>query len=231
MAPGWHTYWRNPGDAGMATRARWDAAPGLGVGAIEWPVPERLETDGEGMRLVSYGYEGQVVLPMEVTVADTVAPGTSLTLTGRVDLVECKDVCVRRQQPVTLTVPVGLAMRLDPEGAPRLQTARATVPAPMPDWDVEVLARGKTLLLTTTAPPGTGYIPEQVSVFPEDPNTLDHAAIPKVTVTPEGHRIELALSKYAAKPPERLRAVLRADKGWQPNGTPAAIAIDVPIKS
>ena len=36
----WHTYWRNPGASGMATRIDWDLPPGFEPGEIHWPVPK-----------------------------------------------------------------------------------------------------------------------------------------------------------------------------------------------
>src|SRR5580700_6467224 len=41
MAPGWHTYWRNPGDSGLPTEIAWQLPAGFTAGAIAWPVPER----------------------------------------------------------------------------------------------------------------------------------------------------------------------------------------------
>src|SRR5690348_9511984 len=37
---GWHTYWRNPGDAGEPTTIDWTLPPGFSAGAIQWPVPQ-----------------------------------------------------------------------------------------------------------------------------------------------------------------------------------------------
>ncbi|MGI4810559.1 MAG: protein-disulfide reductase DsbD domain-containing protein, partial [Janthinobacterium lividum] len=53
MAPGWHTYARNPGDAGLPT----DLTLDVPAGPIAWPVPQRLQ---EGP-LLSYGYTGSVL--------------------------------------------------------------------------------------------------------------------------------------------------------------------------
>ena len=43
---GWHTYWRNPGDTGLPTRVDWQLPDGVTAGAIQWPVPERIDFDG-----------------------------------------------------------------------------------------------------------------------------------------------------------------------------------------
>src|SRR5688500_17123767 len=42
MAPRWHTYWRNPGDAGAPTEIEWTLPKGITAGEIQWPVPEKV---------------------------------------------------------------------------------------------------------------------------------------------------------------------------------------------
>src|SRR4051794_16569757 len=44
--PGWHGYWQNPGDAGVATRAQWLMPYGWSDGPIQYPVPKRLLVSG-----------------------------------------------------------------------------------------------------------------------------------------------------------------------------------------
>ncbi|HTA94612.1 MAG TPA: protein-disulfide reductase DsbD domain-containing protein, partial [Verrucomicrobiae bacterium] len=41
MDAGWHTYWKNPGDSGIATTIKWDLPPGVTAGEIQWPLPEK----------------------------------------------------------------------------------------------------------------------------------------------------------------------------------------------
>lgn len=64
--PDWHTYWKNAGDSGLPTELQWQLPPGLTAGAIEWPTPHALRVGP----LVNYGYEGMVLLPVPITVAD-----------------------------------------------------------------------------------------------------------------------------------------------------------------
>src|SRR6476661_10411436 len=59
LAPGWHTYWQNPGDAGIPPELELTLPPGVTAGPITWPVPQRLP---EGP-LMTYAYTGEVLLP------------------------------------------------------------------------------------------------------------------------------------------------------------------------
>ena len=58
MEPGWHTYWKNPGAAGMATKIEWQLPPGVTAGEIQWPLPEKLPP----AEVTTYGYDDEVIL-------------------------------------------------------------------------------------------------------------------------------------------------------------------------
>src|SRR5438874_13694777 len=70
IAPAWHTYWKNPGDAGAPTEIQWSLPPGWKAGAIQWPRPKRLPVGP----LMDYGYEGTPWLLTTLT-APTTATG------------------------------------------------------------------------------------------------------------------------------------------------------------
>ena len=62
IQPGWHTYWRNPGDSGGPTTLNWTLPFGVQAGGIVWPLPERQRLAD----LMNYGYSGEVWLPVPV---------------------------------------------------------------------------------------------------------------------------------------------------------------------
>jgi thiol:disulfide interchange protein DsbD len=90
MAPGWHIYWKNPGDSGLATDVQLDLPQGFVAGPMRWPLPIEFSQPGD---LVGYGYEGSVLLASEVSVPDRL-PDSRLTVTASVSWLACKDVCV-----------------------------------------------------------------------------------------------------------------------------------------
>jgi len=59
LDPGWHLYWRDPGESGLATELRWDV-PGAVVEPVAWPAPSAF-TESEGL-FTTYGYQGRVLL-------------------------------------------------------------------------------------------------------------------------------------------------------------------------
>src|SRR6266566_8520361 len=65
IKPGWHVYWRNPGDSGLPTTIEWSLPRGFSAGDILWPVPERFVQGGVG----NYGYAGSANLLVPITVS------------------------------------------------------------------------------------------------------------------------------------------------------------------
>ncbi|MGB8182838.1 MAG: protein-disulfide reductase DsbD domain-containing protein, partial [Stellaceae bacterium] len=64
MAPGWHIYWRSPGDAGYPPHLGWTGSANLAHADILWPAPQRFSVLG----LETMGYSDAVVLPIAVRV-------------------------------------------------------------------------------------------------------------------------------------------------------------------
>ncbi|SFD46512.1 protein-disulfide reductase DsbD domain-containing protein [Roseivivax sediminis] len=92
LAPGWKTYWRAPGDAGIPPEFDWSGSRNLGSVAVTWPVPRIFHQSG--MR--SVGYKEEVVLPLTVRSTGS----GDVRLSGDVHIGVCDDVCL----PATLRV-------------------------------------------------------------------------------------------------------------------------------
>ena len=121
MAPGWHTYWRNPGDAGFPPSLTVQLPNGGKVGDIAWPAPQRI-TEGT---VTAFGYTGDLVLPFAVT--PSAAP---LRLQAHANWLVCRDICIPQEAELSLDVPAG-ASQPSPQ-ASLLAAASASVPQPAP---------------------------------------------------------------------------------------------------
>ena len=93
MADGWHTYWKNPGDAGVPPDLTIEGAT---QSPIDWPTPRRV---AEGP-VMTYAYTGEVLLPVTVTAATG-------TIKAHAQWLVCKDICVPEEGDFSLTLPVG----------------------------------------------------------------------------------------------------------------------------
>lgn len=99
---GWHTYWRNPGDAGEPTTIAWTLPPGWKAGDIVWPTPKRLPVGP----LMNYGYENAVLLATPIEVPADAKVGETAHLAAKVQMLVCAEVCVPQDASLTLDLPV-----------------------------------------------------------------------------------------------------------------------------
>ena len=68
--PQWHTYWKNSGDSGLPTKLEWSLPPGVMAGDIAWPLPKKIAL----AKLINYGYDGTVLLPVPLTITPGFKP-------------------------------------------------------------------------------------------------------------------------------------------------------------
>jgi DsbC/DsbD-like thiol-disulfide interchange protein len=87
LAPGWKTYWRAPGDAGIPPQFDWSGSRNLGTVELTWPQPRVFHENG--MR--SIGYKEQVVIPLHIAPKSA---GKPVRIKGRMDLGVCSDICM-----------------------------------------------------------------------------------------------------------------------------------------
>ena len=87
MAPGWHTYWKFSGDAGLPTELKWKLPPGWKVGDIQWPIPLKTIDPGD---IETYGYENEVLLMQEITPPSKI-DGSSAKLSDRSELARVRE--------------------------------------------------------------------------------------------------------------------------------------------
>ena len=102
MDPGWHTYWKNPGEAGEATTITWQLPPGVTADAIQWPLPHKLPP----AEVTTYGYQKEVVLIIPLHLP-TNLPAGLLNLAAKVTWLECKESCLPQKLDITATLNIG----------------------------------------------------------------------------------------------------------------------------
>jgi thiol:disulfide interchange protein/DsbC/DsbD-like thiol-disulfide interchange protein len=130
LAPGWHLYWKNPGQSGMATEVTW-TGDGVELGPTRWPAPERI-VSSDGF-IVTYGWHGDVVLLSE---ARTAAGGT---VTVSADFLVCEVECIPGSALLSRRLEAG-------DGAPAatrqvMAASWARVPRPASEHGVTVEVR------------------------------------------------------------------------------------------
>ncbi|TFL17690.1 protein-disulfide reductase DsbD family protein [Jannaschia formosa] len=100
MAPGWKTYWRSPGEVGLPPELAWEGSENVAGVTLAYPAPTRFTA----FEIENFGYGGEVVFPLAVTLAE---PGAPARLDLRADLLVCADVCIPETVELRLDLPAG----------------------------------------------------------------------------------------------------------------------------
>jgi len=170
MDPGWHTYWINPGDAGLATTIKWTLPPGFTAGPILWPTPENHSMGP----LVTYGYEGDVYLLTTITPPATGDLPEHFPLTAKAAWLVCQEECIPGKAELTVMLDSGLLnFRLPTENKELFKEARARLPVENERWipHASYVGSNLTIAFSDTSNAEAG-LPAKVYFFPEQANVL-----------------------------------------------------------
>ena len=122
-APHWHTYWKNPGDAGSLTAIEWKETSGATFGDWRHPAPKFYGQEG----LANFVYEGRAAILIPVKAPATLKAGDTLKLKGRAEWLECDDSsCHPNGADLALDIPV--AATASPANAELFAAAEAAIP-------------------------------------------------------------------------------------------------------
>jgi DsbC/DsbD-like thiol-disulfide interchange protein len=147
MAPGWKTYWRNPGDSGVPPGFDWSGSKNVKSAEVLYPAPHRF-ADANGTAI---GYDDEVVFPVRITPERA---GEPVTLSLTFDYGLCKDLCIPNTVELEAVLPpdlgkgdarlIGTALTRVPAEAkadtlPRVATVSATLAGDAPEMRVEAL--------------------------------------------------------------------------------------------
>ena len=187
LAPGWHAYWRTPGDAGIEPSIDWAGSDNLARAEIAWPAPTRYSLQG----FETAGYENHVLLPITLSL---VRPGRPLALHAAVDYAACAQICVPYSAKFDLAVPAG-APAPTPQAA-LIAAARAKVPHGLAAAGIELLSanavaggRNPSLVIRLNSPGAAFQSPD---LFVEG-LAKGSPGRPAVNLSQWGHRVQLTV--------------------------------------
>ncbi|HEY0422683.1 MAG TPA: protein-disulfide reductase DsbD domain-containing protein [Rhodopila sp.] len=178
MADGWHTYWKNPGDAGVPPEL---TIEGGSQSAIDWPTPRRV---AEGP-VMTYAYTGEVLLPVTVTAATG-------PIRAHAQWLVCKDICVPEEGDFSLTLPAGIP--LASAQADLFAAHDRAVPRPSP-WAARISPDG---ILFVQGPELKAETVTDAWFIPDQPGRIQDDAAQPLSVREGGFALELKPAKEFA---------------------------------
>ena len=112
MRKGWHAYWKNPGDSGLAPSFKWQLPPGFRVGKIQWLPPERIKLGP----LTNFGYKNDAYYLIPISSRHKVYGQHILKV--KADWLVCDQECV--PQTSTLSIPINIGRYDQPSTSEKL---------------------------------------------------------------------------------------------------------------
>jgi thiol:disulfide interchange protein DsbD len=224
ITPGWHTYWRNPGDSGEPVTLAWSLPPGFVADDIAWPVPERIPVGP----VVSFGFSNEVLLPIRVTPPAALETGQRIDLRAHASWLVCADVCIPEEGAVALSLPVVAGPPSpDPRWGGVVAAARSALPRTSP-WPASFSISNDIVTLAVAA---AGLAPDRITsavFFPYEWGAIQYAGEQKLEVTAAGLSLRmprgqlrdavkrpiegvLVITERLDSGPSRQAVVLRAD--------------------
>ena len=169
--PHWHTYWKNPGDSGLATQLQWTLPQGITAGDIAWPTPQKIAIG----TLANFGYEGTVLLPVPLTITQAFAPpgATSIDIRLNASWLVCRQECVPQEGTFVLSLPIKGSTVLH---SAVFEAARQASPQPFGGTaQVQITSNG--LNLSASGLPAAWH-GKALNAFPETPEVIEPATAP-----------------------------------------------------
>jgi DsbC/DsbD-like thiol-disulfide interchange protein len=94
LDPGWKTYWRVPGDAGVPPTFEWTPASNVASATVYYPAPHRMADQGGE----AIGYQTSVIFPIRLVPRDAKAPMPAVL---NFSYGICKNICVPAEAQLT----------------------------------------------------------------------------------------------------------------------------------
>jgi thiol:disulfide interchange protein DsbD len=221
---GWHTYWRNPGDSGQATKLVWTLPAGFTAGDIVWTTPHRFELPP----LVNYGYAGHAVHLVRMVAPKSLAAGAPITLSAKASWLVCADICVPESADLHLSLAQSSAAGpIDPAEASLFTTARSNVAGAAPATVAARIQDGRLIIALGKEWGATLAQIKSLQFFPYDEGGIDYAA--PQTLAHSGNGIELSM-KLGYQPPASGSSVRGVLVATEQNGSDT-LAVPMEISS
>ncbi|CAH0273988.1 protein-disulfide reductase DsbD [Roseomonas sp. CECT 9278] len=193
LAPGWHTYWTNPGDAGQPPEVTLDLPAGATAAPMRFPAPQRIPFGP----LVNFGYEGEPVFIIPVTAPAAMRPGDVLTIEARGEWLVCEQVCIPEDGAFRIDIPVEATPR--PANTALFTAAEAAEPRPGP-FTARIGFAGTTGAIEVAGPDIAPGAVRDAFFFPIDRDLVANAAPQALSVTDGALRLSLVRGAAQALP-------------------------------
>ncbi|MGH7951762.1 MAG: protein-disulfide reductase DsbD domain-containing protein, partial [Limisphaerales bacterium] len=227
MEPGWHTYWKNSGDAGMPTKIQWQLPPGISAGEIQWPLPEKFPP----AEVTTYGYENEVMLLVPLKIETNFPPG-KIDLKANVSWLECNpEICIPAKTNLEAVLNIGGETKNSADAATIESWERKVPKSSFPflifaSWEqpptndvrsLVISVRADTYLATLAGPQYDFY-----------PDAADSFEIQAITERLPYFELRKMVRKFSGDWPKEISGVLVVESGKLQSGYDVKLIVKSP---
>lgn len=200
---GFHTYWQNPGVAGVPVKLEWHLPDGFAAGEIQWPYPEKTKMAIHPV----HGFERDVMLLVQITPTAKL-PDARLELKATASWMACADGCYPGKKELSAQVNIGGQTKPDPALVSAFVKARAEIPQDMTDWSAEAASLPDATEIRIRLIPHLGALPPTDLYFFSSDGQVSSDRPQRLEKTADGFELIAERSPYGPKSGESLSGVL-----------------------
>jgi len=209
--PGWHTYWKNPGDSGLPTEIAWTLPSGASASEIAWPYPGAMPM----AHLINYGYDGEHLLPVTINIPENLNPDQPFVIRAEAEWLVCEEICIPGDATLELSLPVSnQTPAINRQAEALFDWADGRQPEPVA-WPATFSVDGGQLSVQIETESTSRS--DQWAFFSGLENLVDHSRPGTVTAHDNRILVSQALSPFMASTPDSLNFVLvdeQAGRGY-----------------
>ena len=219
MQDEWHTYWKNAGDAGMASYINWNLPERFTASEIHWPYPQKIYMSG----LANYGYEGETTLLIKITPPQNYDKD-SVTLKAHAGWLVCKVECLPGNADLEITLPISNNPPvINDENLEKIADAKFNIPIESQEWKIEAVKNNDDVIIKVNPTNNYNYELTDLYFYPNKNGIYQNAADQKFEFKNGSYFLTVLLENFRTEEPSELNGILVASNGWRGENSEKAL--------
>ena len=221
----WHTYWMNPGDAGLPTTIDFQLPKGVKIGEPIWETPEKIPFAG----MANYGYEGSNLLTFPVEIADDFAESV-LKINADVRWLVCKEECIPGSRKIAFEIPVADIAEVNEKNALLFLESEKKHYMKNDDINYSIKKSGDEEIILEIQLPEYLQNVKILEFYPFGQSSFDNGANQNFKITDNNATLNLKYDKYRDSDPQEVHGILVSDVALFEKLPNRAVIIKIEIK-
>jgi DsbC/DsbD-like thiol-disulfide interchange protein len=221
MSNEWYIYWKNPGDAGLATAFEWNIPDGVKLVSEKWQTPEKIFFQD----MASYGYKKEAYLYFTFHLSEDMPLDTAIDINVCTRWLECKEKCIPGSSENNIKLIISNTLKAINQNI--FDEMASKTPAIASDWKFKSRKKNNTILIDIYKPEGFENYFDELTFIPNENGLFHNGSKQLLTKTEYGYSLSLKLDPLRLEDPKRVEGVLIANRSFYYHNDNNSIIIDV----